>query len=106
VFMSFFIHKKVRKREIYHCHYGISSCHSNCRMLKRCVSMLCNRLRTSNQSVVSVCLFYSVVIDNILMWKCEVSIMCKGDCLRLTVCGRYSWEMAIQIGLDASFDNT
>jgi hypothetical protein len=35
--------------------------------------------------------------------KC--SILYRGDGLGLIICACYSWEMVLNIGLDASFDN-
>jgi hypothetical protein len=60
------------------------------------------------------------VLERSIMFQCVVSILwaiiiflCgyvkrsmlyKGNCLRFTVCACYSWEMALNVGLDASFD--
>jgi hypothetical protein len=34
------------------------------------------------------------------------NILYKRDDLRLNICACYSWEIALDVGLDASFDNT
>jgi hypothetical protein len=54
------------------------------------------------QCFVSVCHIYSVSIYNILIWICELY---KGDRLQLTVCVCYSWETALDIDLNMSFNN-
>jgi hypothetical protein len=106
MFMSFFIHKKfVSVKSIIlttQFHVVIAS---NSRMLKRCMNICYVIGYERATSPLFQCMFYSVITDNILMWNYKVSIMSKGDCLRLTLCACYSWEMAIQVGLDASFDN-
>jgi hypothetical protein len=37
--------------------------------------------------------------------KCKSSILYNGDCLLFIICVCYSWEMALNVGLDASLDN-
>jgi hypothetical protein len=44
-------------------------------------------------------------VSTILVWICEVSILYTAHDLRLTVCACYSCKMALNVGLDASFDN-
>jgi hypothetical protein len=98
-----------REREIYHCHYPVSDYHSN--ELSNVKTLherkLCSRSRTSEHFFVSVYHVYSVSIDSLLMWICvKYSILYKGDYLGFTICACYSWEMALNVRLDASFDNT
>jgi hypothetical protein len=64
---------------------------------------LCSRSQTIEQHFVSVYRVYSVSIDNILMWVCEVWYTLQGRLFTID-CVCYSWEMALYVGL-VSFDN-
>jgi hypothetical protein len=43
----------------------------------------------------------------VTVWREYVNctILYKADCLRLNICACYSWEMALNVGLEVSFDN-
>jgi hypothetical protein len=59
---------------------------------------------TNEEHFVSV---YRVYFVNTNIW-CEYvkcSILYKRDGLRFTTCACYSWEMALNVGLDVPFDN-
>jgi hypothetical protein len=45
---------------------------TNCRALRRCVSVVYSRSRTNEQSFVSVNPVYSVTVDNISMPICDM----------------------------------
>jgi hypothetical protein len=89
--------------------YFISGHHRNelstVNTLYECKS--CSRSRMSDQSFVSVYDITSLHRFSHIFWcgyvKC--SILNKGDDLRLSICACYSWEMALNVGLDVSFDN-
>jgi hypothetical protein len=63
-------------REIYHCQYAILGYHSEemsrVNMLHEPKLHVCGRSRTNRQYFVSVYRVYSVSIDNILLWVCEL----------------------------------
>jgi hypothetical protein len=46
-----------------------------------------------------------VSIDNIFVLLCEMLCTYKGDSSRCTICACYSWEVALNVGLDVSFSN-
>jgi hypothetical protein len=45
-----------------------------------------------------------MIIAIIVMWICKVSVMNNGDDLRLNIYVCYTWDMALNVGLDVSFD--
>jgi hypothetical protein len=55
--------------------------------------------RTIEQSFVLVYCVYFASTDNILKWIYEVY---EEYDLRFTICDNYSWEKALNVGLDAS----
>jgi hypothetical protein len=62
-----------------------------------------SRSWTRNQSFVCI-----VPIMWILIFCCgcvKCSILCKVDNIWFTICACFSWEMALNVGLGASFDN-
>jgi hypothetical protein len=63
----------------------------------------CSMSQTSEQSSVSVHLLRVLIVFYCGCMKC--SILYKTCGLELTVCAYYFWEMALDAGLDASFDN-
>jgi hypothetical protein len=65
---------------------------------------LYSKSRMSEQSFVSVHV-HSVNSDNISMLICEVSPY-KGDGLRLIIRASCSWEMALNVCLETSLDNS
>jgi hypothetical protein len=96
---------KFCKREIYHCHYAISDYHSNELSSVNTLQerKLCIRSRMIEQSFVSAYRVYCVNID-ILMWTREV-LYCINETVWLTMCAYYSWEIALNVGLDVPFND-
>jgi hypothetical protein len=98
---------KFFKPEIYHCHYSTSGNHNNELLSVNTLHerKLCSKSRMSKQ-VLFECIV-SIMWVLIIIWcvyvKC--SILSKGDSLKLTLCVCYSWEVALKVDLEASFDN-
>jgi hypothetical protein len=86
--------------------YAISGHHSN--ELSRLTTWhernTCSKSRRSEQSFVSMYRVYSVSIDNILYDVWSVVYYIK-EMVWLKICGCYSWELALSIGVDVSFGN-
>lgn len=54
--------------------------HATCGPLSSNCTQVCSRSQMSELSFVSVCCFYSVSADDILMWICELWLVCVMEC--------------------------
>jgi putative salt-induced outer membrane protein YdiY len=57
------------------------------------------------RSLFSVYRIYCVITDNIWSGYVKYSVLYKGYSLQLIICACHSWHMALNAGLDVSFDN-